>query len=125
MPFLFEKFTDTDKSFAAGITIRQTGQFGFNAGAINRFRINDFSFAVLYFDPRQRVVGIQLLREAAEGAIEIKKSESNTYVRAKNFCDRYEISYEDSHRFELRKDEETDLLYFELAKELTKDHETD
>ena len=125
MAFNFVKFTDPDSSFAARITIRQTGQFGFNAGAINRYKINEFAFCVLFFDEEQKVIGLQLVKEQAEGAIEIKKSESNTFVRGKSFCDRYEIDYCASHRFELRCEKDTGMLYFELEKELTKEQDTD
>ena len=126
MPFNFVKFTDPDSSFAARITVRQTGQLGFNAGAINRYKINDFAFCVLFFDEEQKVIGLQLVNEQTEGAIEIKKSESNTFVRGKSFCDRYGIDYSESHRFELKREEkENGLLYFELGKELTKEQATD
>jgi len=121
VPFQFEKFTDTESSFAARITIRQTGQFGFNTGAINRYSMNDFSYCVLYFDPIRKAVGLELKSEQCEGGIEIKKTDSNTYLRAKNFCDRYGIDYSESHRFELRKEEESGFLFFEISKELTKE----
>ncbi|WDI40227.1 hypothetical protein [Bremerella sp. P1] len=125
MAFNFQKFTDTDTSFVARITVRQTGQLGFNAGAINRFDINSYEKAILYFDPVERVVGIELTNENSEGAIDIKRSPTNTYIRAKNFCDRFEIDYKESHRFELQKDSDTGLLIFELAKEITKDSVSD
>ena len=121
MAFNFQKFTETGSSFAARITVRQTGHFGFNVGAINRFSIADYEFVVLYFDPDQRVIGMELRKEPTENSIEIKKSDSNTFIRAKNFCDRYGIDYRGSHRFELRKDDETGYLYFDLRNELTKE----
>lgn len=121
MAFNFQKFTETETSFSARITIRQTGHFGFNVGAINRFGIAGFDFVVLYFDPEQRVIGMELQKSPTENSIEIKKSESNTFIRAKNFCDRFGIDYSGSHRFELRKDDESGFLYFELRKELTKE----
>lgn len=119
MSFKFVRFTETDASFLAKAAIRQTGQLGFTAGAVNRYRIGDFDFAVLYFDAENRVVGIELTKERGEGAIPIKKSKTNTYIRAKNFCDRFEIDYSRSHRYDLRRDDQTGFLYFELDKEDT------
>ncbi|ADB15254.1 hypothetical protein Psta_0567 [Pirellula staleyi DSM 6068] len=50
MKFVFEKFVETDMSFAARATVRQkTGQIGFNLGAINRFGIRDFGFLCFVF----------------------------------------------------------------------------
>jgi len=116
MKFSFERFTETDTTFSARVTIRRTGQIGFNAGAINSFRVKDYDFCVLYFDAKHKVVGMELTKEALEGSIRIKKSDTNTYVRAKNFCDRFGIDYSKSQRYELRKDPETGFLYFELEK---------
>jgi hypothetical protein len=119
MRFKFERFTETDSSFAARVTIRQrTGQIGFNAGAINRFKIRDYKFAILYFDSQEKVAGIELANEMQDGAIEIKQSQSNTYIRGKNFCDLYGIDYTTAHRFELQRDDESGFLYFRLSDEL-------
>ena len=113
MKFKFEKFVETDSSFAAKVTIRQrTGQIGFNSGAINRFKVNDFKFVVLYFDPSERVVGIQLVTSEEPGSIRISTKKSNTYVTAKNFFDKYGIDYSQSHRHDLEQDTESGFLYF-------------
>lgn len=113
MKFKFEKFVETDSSFAAKVTIRQrTGQIGFNSGAINRFKVNDYKYVVLYFDPSERVVGIQLVRSEEPGSIPISKKQSNTYVTAKNFFDKYGIDYSHSHRHDLEQDPESGFLCF-------------
>ena len=115
MAFQFLKFTEVDASFAARVTVRQrTGQIGFNRGAINRFRVHDYKYAVLYFDAQARVVGIELVNDQVEGAIAIKWSPSNTYVRAKNFMDCWGIDYATSHSHELKRDDASGLLYFQL-----------
>ena len=119
MGFNFVKFTETDSSFAAGITIRQTGQFGFNIGAMNRFKIGDYKFCILYFDPDRRVVGLEFSNTKADGSIDLKTSKANTYVRAKNFCDRFGVDYSKSHRYELKKDKDSGYLYFALDEEQT------
>lgn len=115
MGFNWIPFTDTETSFAARVTIRQTGQFGFTSGAVNRFKLNDYMYAVLYFDESQRAVGIELTNFKKPGAIEIKKSSSNTYLRSKNFCDKYGIDYSKASRYCLREDGRNTFLYFLLA----------
>ncbi|QDT82281.1 hypothetical protein Mal35_57740 [Gimesia maris] len=121
MGFNFQKFTEVDESFAARVTVRQkTGQIGFNGGAVNRYSISKYDYIVLYFDPDKRVVGLGLEHEKTVGVISINHKKGNTYVRAKNFLDKYGIDYEESHRHELKKDDESGILYFclnELAEE--------
>jgi len=118
MEFKFERFSDVGESFAARVTIRQTGQFGFNAGAKNRFRIADYDYCVLYYDSSNRAVGIQLVSEECKDAIGIRKSDANTYIPSRNFCEKYAIDYSISQRFELKQDPNSGYLYFELDKEL-------
>lgn len=113
MKFKFEKFLETNSSFAAKVTIRQrTGQIGFNLGAINRFKIHEYKYAVLYFDPSERVVGIQLVNEEEPGSIRISNKKSNTFVTAKNFFDKYGVDYSQSHRHDLEQDPESGFLFF-------------
>jgi hypothetical protein len=117
MAFNFVKFTDTETSFAATVTIRSTGQIGFSAGALNLYKIGDYGHCILYFDQDRRVVGMELTAQNCEGAMPIKKAASNTHLRAKNFCDRFGINYEKSRRYRLKKDAESGFLYFELENE--------
>ena len=118
MEFQFERFDDVGTSYAARVTVRQTGQFGFNSGAKNRFEIADYDYSILYFDSHNRVVGIELVRERCKDAIQIRKSDTNTYIPSRNFCEKYGIDYSESHRYELKQDPKSGLLYFELDKEL-------
>lgn len=112
MAFNFKKFTAIDTSFDAKVTIRKTGQIGFNSGAINSFKIRDYDYAVLYFDAEYRAVGIGLMQKCEDGAIPLKKGTANTYLRAKNFCDCYHIDYSESRRYSLKRDEDSGLFYF-------------
>lgn len=115
MAFKFERFNEPNSSFDAKVTLRGTGQFGFNAGAINRFRLKDFSYCVLYFDPDLKVVGIELSNDGKlDGAIEIRKGFSNTFIRAKNFCDRFGIDYRIMKRFDLKRDDDSGFLIFSV-----------
>lgn len=125
MAFNFVRFTDTGVSFCARVTIRQrTGQIGFNSGSINRYGIRKYKYAVLYMDEEQQVVGIELANAEADGAVEIKQQRSNTYIAAKSFLDKFAVDYSVSRRFDLRKDDATGFLYFELRSG-EKDKETD
>ena len=116
--FKFEKFTETDSSFSSKVTIRQrTGQIGFNSGSVNRFHVDQFRFAVLYFDSENQVIGVELTNTEQMGAIEIKKRTSNTYISGKNFLDKYGIDYSESHKYPLEKEEGEEMLFVDLRAE--------
>lgn len=117
MPFQFERFTETDKSFAARVTVRQNGQLGFNEGARNAFDLHKFGFGVLFFDRGARVVGIVLTNSPSEdGAIPLRADPKNSYLPAKGFLEKYGIAFEKAQRFELKRDGE--YLVFNLGEPL-------
>lgn len=115
--FNFEKFTEVDASFTPRVAIRQNGQIGFSSGAVNKYKIDQFSYCVLYFDADSRVIGVSLEKEEVEGAIAIRSTKANTYIRAKNFLEKYRVDYSSSSRYELMDEKESGILYFELTEE--------
>lgn len=127
MGFDFEKFVEVAASYDAKITVRQkTGQIGFSSGAINLYEIDRYSHAVLFFDRKERVVGIKLTNKQDEaGAIPINRRPSNTYLSARNFLNKYGVDYSRSHRHELNKDESTGMLYFVADREQPQDRGAD
>jgi hypothetical protein len=116
MPFAFEKFVDTDRSFLARVSIRQNGQIGFNSGAVNLYELGKYKFVVMYYDRISHVIGILPTIEKVEGAIELASGTSNTFIRARNFLEKYSISYSEPRRFVLRIEHESGILYFETEK---------
>ena len=115
MDFNWEPFTEIKASFAARVTVRQTGQLGFTRGALNSYEILKKEFAYLFFDQHRRAVGIRLSNDNGKGAIPInKKNPSNVHLRAKNFCDKYSITTDKARRYELKEDKKSGILYFLL-----------
>ena len=123
MPFKFVKFTETDVPYSARVTIRRTGQLGFNAGALNLFQLASYQHVVLYYDGERRAVAIEPVRERCEGAIPLTHRKGNTYVQGKNFCERFGIDYGESRRYHLKREDDAGLLYFELDKPLNVEKE--
>ena len=113
--FNFEKFSDPESPYEAKISIRRTGQFGFNAGAVNKYKLSECPFVVLYYDVQQRVIGIELKHEKCESALELNMAPSNVFISAKNFCDRFGLNYSGASRFPLKKDSESGFLFFEIG----------
>lgn len=126
MSFNFEKFTDPDSPYDAKVSIRRTGQFGFNSGAVNKYRLKEYASVVLYYDAKRSAVGIEPRKDnECEGALDLNLNPANCFVRAKNFCDRFGIEYDRARRFSLKKDDESRFLYFEIGEEgITADENT-
>ena len=117
--FQFERFTDTGKSFAARVAIRQNGQLGLNEGARNQFSLQDRSHAILFYDRGAQVVGMRFTNnDSEEGAIPLRVSDKNSFIPAKQFLEKYGIEYRTgARRFALQKHGE--IVYFRLGDQLS------
>lgn len=113
MPFI--KFVDSGRSFAPKATLSTHGTLSFNEGACTRFAIKDFEAVVLYFDPDERTIGIQLVAsKTEEGARLLRKREMGADMSAKPFLDRWDILPRQTTSFPLKKDEECGFLLIDL-----------
>lgn len=77
----FEKFTLVGKSFAPRVSIWSRGQIGFNNGAVSRYKLDEFSHIVFFFDRELNKVGLRFTNDGSEeGAVKLNKR--STGIRA-------------------------------------------
>ncbi len=106
----FEKFTQTGKSYRPKISIRSNGQIGFNFGAIERFKLSKYKYAILFFDRENTRIGIRLTNNEEEGICKLQVRKSNAAIAAKAFLDYYSIDYSKTKRYEAAWDEKEDMI---------------
>lgn len=112
----FEKFTKAGKSFNPKISIRQRGQIGFNAGAVNRFKLDENIYVVMYYSREQQKIAFRFTdNEKEEGAIKIVDKPSNYYFSGKTFLDYYEIPYEKTRSYDVEWDGEKRIAIVSLG----------
>lgn len=112
----FERFIETGRSYKPKISIRGNGQIGFNFGAIKRFVLENYEYAVLFYDKETQRIGIKLTNEKEEGISKLKVRKSSAAVSAKSFLDYYEIEYGGSVRkFDIYWDEAAEMLIADLS----------
>ncbi len=113
----FERFTKIGISHKPRISIRSNGQIGFTLGAIERFALNHYRLAVLFYDKENNKIGIKLTNEAESGACKLQVRPSNASLSAKSFLDYYEIDYSKTERFAAYWDDNEQLIVVSLNKE--------
>jgi hypothetical protein len=93
----FVRFTDVGtKGHRPRVSIRTNGQLGFNRGAVKRFELSKFLYAVLFYDPVEMRIGIKLTDNADEpGASKLRVKAHNAYMAARSFLDSNKIEYLD------------------------------
>lgn len=110
----FEKFTQTGRSYKPKISIRSNGQIGFNYGAIEKFRLSNYKFAVLFFDRQEKKMGIKLTNSEEDGVCKLQVRKSNAAIAAKAFLDYFDINYEKTGRFEASFDDAEKMIIVKL-----------
>lgn len=112
----FEKFVKTGRGYAPKVSIWMGGQIGFNQGAVERFNIRSFQYAVLFYDKNERKIGFIFTNEAEEGANKITKGKTGAFVSAKTFLDYYGINHDKTERYSLYYDDKNELYVIDLKK---------
>lgn len=113
----FEKFTKQGKSFNPKISIRKRGQIGFNAGAVNRFKLEENGFVVMFYSKEQNKIAFNFTAESnEEGAIRIVPKKGNFYFSGKTFLDYYGVPYDETVSYDVEWDEQDKVAIIDLEK---------
>lgn len=110
----FEKFTKVGgRGYTPKAAIWKRGQIGFNQGAVRRYNLKDYNFAILFYDKDQKKIGVKFVSDAnEEGANKIVKGQTGIFMSAKAFLDYYQISYTETKRYDVEYDEKNDFYVF-------------
>lgn len=112
----FERFTQTGRSFAPKVSIWSRGQVGFNNGAVTRFGLEKFDYAVFMFDKDEQKIGLLFTTDKAEaGAVKLNKRTTGISVGAKSFLDYCGIDYSTTKQYDFSYDKENNLYVISLA----------
>lgn len=110
----FEKFTKTGKSYRPRVSIRANGQFGFTAGAIEKYKLSDYQYAILYFDKDEKRIGIKLTNNTEDGVCKLQIRKSNAFLSAKAFLDYYDIEHSRTKRYDSVWDNDAEMVIINL-----------
>jgi len=91
----FEKFTKIrSRGYFPKVSIWGKGQLGFNQGAVGKYGLENFEYAILFYDKENHKIGVRFTKEKEEGATKlIKRPGSGLSFSAKAFLDFYAIDY--------------------------------
>jgi hypothetical protein len=117
----FERYVRSWRVYRPQASIWYKGQIGINQGAVKRFKITDFDFAVLFYDKETCRIGVKVTNDENEaGAVKIRKAQSGTMISATAFLDHFDIEHTETRRYPLDYDEGEDLYIIDLNKPITK-----
>lgn len=103
----FERFTKLGRSSLPKISIWSRGQIGFSVGAVNKFKIAQYSFVIFMFDAEMnRISFLFTMDKNEDGAIKLNKRATGIMVGAKAFLDYYNIDYSETRQYTLKQEQE-------------------
>lgn len=107
----FEKFTDVGRSYKPKISITKSGLISFNKGSVNRFKLDDYEYAILYYDKEDSRIGVELTNDKnGEGACKLRKRSSGADISAKSFFDYFAIDYKETKRYNAEWNDKNDMI---------------
>lgn len=107
----FERFTEIGRGYKPKVSITKSGLIGFNQGAVMHFHLNDYKYAILFYDRENRRVGIGLTNDSEEsGVCKLRKRESGADVSARSFFGYYGIDFTESNKYDAVWDDEEDKI---------------
>ena len=102
----FEKFTQVGRGYKPKVSITRSGLIGFNQGAVKHFELDQFDWAILYYDNDNNRIGIELTNDATEdGVCKLRKRTSGADVSARSFFEYYRIDYDKTSRYDAKRDD--------------------
>ena len=107
----FERFTRVGRGYKSKVSTTKSGLLGFNQGAVKHFKLDQYDWAILYYDKHDGRIGIGLTNDAnEEGVCKLRKRASGADVSARSFFDYYGINYDKTNRYDAVLDENEDKL---------------
>jgi hypothetical protein len=114
MPFV--RFTESGRSYKPRVSLRQNGTIGFNNGAVRKWKLDTFSFVVLFYDQDRKSIGIKPTNTEEEGAHKLNfgKAKKSAWVSCRKFFDFFDIPVQDTKRFDGQIDEKEKMILVQM-----------
>lgn len=111
----FERFTKRIRSTKPKVSIWSRGQIGFNSGVVQKFNLDQFDYAVLFFDRENRMIGVKFTSDENEaGVIKVTKRPNGISFSAKGFLQYYDVDHTETKQYDVVKDVESDIFVVDL-----------
>ena len=112
---MFKKFTNQrQRGYNSIVSIYKRGQINLNKGALRDILGSSGQFIELFYDIKNRRVGIKEAKRKALGAIKVKVRGGSALITSKAFFDYYNILPIETQKFELEYNEKEDIYYIQL-----------
>lgn len=114
MPWV--RYVHTGRSQSVKASVSPNGRLGFSSGARQRFGLDDFTHAVLYFDADTRRIGVELTNDPCiEGAVRIRPRKTGADVFCRGFLEYFAITPQSTASYAIERDPDSGWLIIDLS----------
>lgn len=97
----FKKYIHKGRSYIPKATIRKNGVLAFNSGAVRKYDLDMYKYAILYIsDDRNRVAVKFTNNEKESGILQIQSRPGNFQVSARTFFGLYDIDWSENRNYD-------------------------
>ncbi len=114
----YKKFLGKGRKFLPGVIIRKNGQLCFNAGAVNKFELAFFKYAILFISDSENRAAVKFTNNEKEsGLIKIQSRPGNFAISCRSFLHRYNVDYSETRTLEFTWMDRSKTAFFRIKDE--------
>lgn len=112
-----QKFVKTNKrSKEQSVAVWFRGQIGLNRVLVEKYNLEQYKKAVLFYDPEKKQMVFQFSSVESEGAVNVIYSKLHVgLISGKNYLDFFNIEHSKSVRYPAHYDEKTNMLALNIS----------
>jgi hypothetical protein len=119
----FKKYMHKGRSFTPQVIIRKNGVIAFNAGAVTKYDLDMYKYAILYISEDLRRVAVKFTNNEKEsGRLGVQRRPGNFQISARTFFGLYDIDWSENRNIDFTWDKAERTAIFRV-KELPDDKE--
>lgn len=111
----WEKYTKTGRGFKPKVSIWKRGQIGFNRGFVEKFDLQNYKFAILFFDRENWRIGVQFTNDnKEEGITKLKVRKTGAAISASGFLEYYNVQHDKTIKCDIEYDKKGKIFIIQL-----------
>ena len=97
----FKKYIRKGRSTKPQVAVRKNGCIAFNSGAIGKYDLDVFKYAMLYISDDRKRVAVQFTNsEKKEGILDIQARKGNFQLSARSFLKLYDFDFSETKNYD-------------------------
>jgi hypothetical protein len=118
----FERFVKPGRIYTPSVSIWSRGQISFNQGCAIKYNLENYKYAILFYDRESRRIGIKFTNDETEnGAIAMNKGRTGFTLSGNAFLGYYDIPHSTTRKYAVQYNDSEEIYVINLDNPLGND----